>query len=67
MFKIMYKNEWTGEYEVETVKFISRRLMNKVWRDAFDGMDRTAQDRAVEGMFTRWARFKGWHELKILG
>jgi hypothetical protein len=67
MFKIMYKNEWTGEYEVETVKFISRRLMNKVWRDAFDGMDRTAQDRAVEGMFTRWGWFRRRTGLRILG
>jgi hypothetical protein len=67
MFKIMFRNEWTQEYEMETVKFVSRRLMNKVWRDAFDGMDRTAQDRAVEGMFTRWARFSGRPELRIIG
>jgi hypothetical protein len=66
MFKISYKNSWTGEYVVETIMFVSRRLMNKVWRDAFDGMDYTAQDRAVAGMFTRWARFRGRDGLRII-
>jgi hypothetical protein len=66
MFKIMYYNDWTKEYVVETVQFVSRRYYRKVWRDASDCKEYMVQFKAVKGLFTRRAKFRGRPELRII-
>jgi len=56
-FNIMYLNSFTYEYDVKRVYFVSCRLRNKIYLDALDALDYSAQLRAIEGICTRFSTF----------
>jgi hypothetical protein len=56
-FTLMYLNRFTQEYDVRRVYFVSQRLKDKIYYDNFDALDYSAQQRAVEGLCTRYSQF----------